>query len=362
MKTYKLSLAVNAENEVAAMKIIDKHGLKVSDKLSLRSIDKRAGLIILEPEVEKEVLTDSFYESLLKDNNIVTISDELSVERSSEIIKIAQNVENQLKKLLMYVLPDIAEVLDVMLGVPFEKRTKIEWSKEIQRLTLGGTIKNLEVDISHLTRQKLTSNDNLLTLISSSKDFEDFKESVNKVVEPKTVWSYIEALLEKPVPLSHIKNKLDELCKLRNMAAHPQVITARDIARAKDCQAHLMRYIGATKSEFQASIQKRLSELSASVKPLIEFINKEYGQAFNSGFQDKFKPILDAVATSNASTKPAFDKINLQAIDWTNVLPQISGYDEIMKELTKKGTETLLEQYLQETDELKTELGDELHK
>ncbi len=361
MTVYRISFAINASNEMRAMQKIDRHGLNVSDTLPIKSIDEQAGLIILEPNVDSSLLTDSFYKSIRNDKDIVVIQDELSIKRSKEIIKSSHRVETQLKRLLMYVLPDIGDVIGEILGNPeqqLKKKTKIEWSKEIQALSFGDTISNIEADISVHLRKKLITGDGLLTLISTSSDFDALRQSVSDLIQPKTVWSCIEPILDRcPCELSLIRLQLFRLHRLRNMAAHPQTILDSEVLEARHCARHIMRYIGKTKRTYQQSMALTMKTLADSMKPIVEVLVKM--PEFATEFNKQFSPIIETMKTACTPNPTDLKSLThaLKGLDWASIIPKIDGYNDVKKELEEKGAKNLLAEYLDETESLKYDLG-----
>lgn len=358
MTSHRISLAVNAKNEVQAMKKIDGHGLNISDSLPLKDIDKQAGLVILEPMMEESLLTDEFYKSIRKDKDIVVIRDDLSIKRSRDILKSTHRVETQLKRLMMYVLPDLSKVIGDMLGQPNKDKSKIEWSQDIQDLSFGKVVSYLEIDVSALLRRQIGNGEGLLSLIQTSSSYDELRAGITNLLTPKTVWSSIEPLLVNSCELSFIKSQLGTMKKLRDKAAHPQTILKSEVSDVKNAERHVMRYIGEIKSSFRQDLQQSMKTLVDSIKPIIESLSANIPN-FQQEIIKAYTPMIDAFKTvivPQSIIDASAIASAIPKIDWPSVMPKMDGYAEMMKSLELKDSKNLFDEYLNQIPSIEKEL------
>ena len=304
-KQYKLEFAVEAKTELKALNRLKELGVPNSLDAKLSDLDMQAGLIIVTIKADKELLTDEMYRHVSKAKDVSILSDGLSAVRSYQIIKKSLEVENQIKKLLIYVLPEIENVIDSIIK-KYQKRSSkekcvktIDWCKKIHDFSFGELRKVLALDVSYLMRQQVSNESTLPLLIASANSFDDLKDKVQKMSEVKLVWDVVNSILEKPVEYSRISKALKNINEARNDAAHLSTITLKELERAqKDCK-YVMRYIKEVKSDYRYGMIKDLNALASCAKGIVDSFRKNYYDQFvefSKALSEALKPTVDMVS------------------------------------------------------------------
>ena len=107
---YRLEIAVRADTELLAINKLKDLGLSRVDQIKASDIDQQAELYILKVEADINELVNKFYATVQSDSNIYILSDESSIERSHTILKESSIVELQIRKLLLYILPETKKI------------------------------------------------------------------------------------------------------------------------------------------------------------------------------------------------------------------------------------------------------------
>lgn len=377
-KLYSLEFAVKSATEFRAMERLKTLGITRADEAKLSDLDRQADLFIIKAYAEEAELTDGVYESLLAAKDIFILSDELSAKRAQKIISLTNDVEQQLKKLLICVLPETEKVFNDIVnahqkhGSGFKPTNRIEWCKKINDFSFGELPKVLEEDVSELAKKQLLSSEGLLSLIAAAEDFDELKKEIAELSRPKTVWNSINTILEKPGEYSHVAGSLNNLCKARNDSAHLSTITAKRLAEVEKDQRHIMLYIGKTKSSYRESLQTNMKSLAEAMKPILESalrIDSSIFIRYQKMMSDVYKPLTDTISKLNLNiVSPDFMKIIKQnpeyqsqfvkslAVVYKNI-KAMDGYKEGMRQLVDTGfSETILAS-LKEATELKLDIG-----
>ncbi len=300
---YRLEIAVRADTELLAINKLKDLGLSRVDQIKASDIDRQAELYILKVEADIDELVDKFYATVQSDSNTYILSDKSSIERSHTILKESSIVELQIRKLLLYILPETKKIFfDIINNIQKFKTSKnapttdIEWCSMISRFTFGELIEVLETDISEFARTNALSDRGLAELITSSNDFDDFKSKINEVSTPKPIWSLVNEIIEKPVEYRHVSQKIRELCELRNLASHMQIVTPQDIESAIKCRKHIMRHIGKTKSNYQTELQSNLRHIAKTMADSLNIAYKINPCVFDSYIKQIQNPLAEIVS------------------------------------------------------------------
>lgn len=300
-KDYGIEFAVESSSELSAINYLEEIGFSRARDAKLSDFDNQAELFIIRVLTSSQELTDKVYRNLQNSSNVHILSDELSNERADQVISLANEVELQLKRLLIYALPEIEKVMSAIIerikgGRPVESpTTRIGWAKEVHSLTLGQTIRVLEIDIAEPAQESLSTGYGLLSLIISSKNYDELKDKLDKILESKTVWSIINSMLKNPVEYNKISGALNKLCKARNDAAHLNTITSKRLEESQRHHAHIMKYIYEINSHYRESLQKNIKILTSSMDSILESIstiNPEVFKQINESMSEAFKPLF----------------------------------------------------------------------
>lgn len=306
---YELELAIDATSKSKAVaKLLRIFGDEAASGINRNNISKHGDLFFIQCYLTDEQLSDENYKKLKKNNKITVLSDSLAIKRAQKLLKYCLPVEVQLKKLLTYVYPNILEVFDGKT----DKKSRIQLCKQINAWYLRELLDCLEFDIFSKRREELFIKDGYLltTILETSTSFSDFKNTILPQIRPTTVWDQVCVVLKKPVDYINIKDKLQELRKLRNKAAHPNIILNSDITIAKKYSEEVMDHIQNVKNDYG-------KELSKSIKTLEDLATQYYSTLNNllkpsSNLSDMKKYIENANLTSSI---PAAQNIDWLAID-----------------------------------------------
>lgn len=309
-KQYSIEFAVEAKTELKAMDLLKRLGVPDPHSAKLNDLDRQAGLFIIRIRAEEKLLTDDMYKNISKSKKAVILSDELSEKRSKIILQKTLLIENQLKRLLMFVLPETEMVMGQIIKKYQKHKTKrkprnrIEWCREIQNFSFGELIAVLNVDVSQVYRNSLPECDWLLQLITSSGDFDDLKSKAQEVMEPKTIWELINSLLENPVEYTSVKDPLSRLCGARNDAAHIKSISLDQLKNVRKDEKYINQYISSIKSDYSHSLTKTMESVAKSVASLLEMASKIYPDAianFTKTMRSTFSPMTNGLVSLGLS-------------------------------------------------------------
>ena len=379
-KQYSIEFAVESSSEVKAMDRLKSLGITNADEAKLSDLDRQAGLFIIKVSVSEADLTDAIYSNILSAEDVFILSDELSAARAQQIIELTAPVEQQLKKLLICVLPETEKVLSHIIQAHQKHQSstqpvgRIEWSKKISDFSFGELPKVLEEDISGLAKTQLLSSEGLLSLIASAKDFNALQEELVRLSQPKTVWNSICTVLEKPIEYEHIASQLADLSKARNEAAHLNTITFKRLNKVKKSQKHIMSCINHIKSSYRDDLRASMDTLAKSMKSILDSAVKIDPSIF-TGYQqmisETFKPFTESVSKLQLDIKsPAFANIIKQNIAFQSQITQgladsiknmvkydPSGYQEVMRDLSSMGISEAMASYVKEASDMKLDIG-----
>ncbi len=378
VKNYSLEFAVQAHTELQAMKRLKSLGLSKAEDAKLADLDYQADLFVIRVESTDEELTDDVYKKILGAKDVYILSDELAEYRSRQTFKIVSPIERQLKKLLICVLPETEKVLDDIINThqkhktSLKPATRIEWCQKINNFSLGEIIRVLEVDISEIATKNLLTSKGILGMIATSQDFDTLKNDITELMTPKTVWTSISALLEKPADFSYIAKEINALLAVRNDAAHLQTITQQQLDDAKKNKKHVMGYIGKTKSDYQVQLKANMDSISKSMKSIIDSavrIDPSLAESIRQTLETTYKPLLASIANiqkeiatpltadiikNNAKFTTELSKGMVATIEQMKPFP---GYKEIMSQFNQSGVQEAIRSMSKEASQLKAELS-----
>lgn len=355
-------------------------GITNAREAKLSDLDQQADLYIIKVSVGEAELTDETYKKLLEAKDVFMLSDELSEKRAQEIIKLTAPVEQQLKKLLICVLPETEIVLGRIVEThqkhrsTFQPTSRIEWCQKISDFSFGELPKVLEEDIAELAKDQLLSSEGLLSMIVTAKDFDGLKKELTELSRPKIIWDSICTILEEPVEYSHVSGALIDLCNARNEAAHLNTITIKRLEEVKKNQKHVMSYIGKTKSSYRDDLQANMKSLARSMNSILEStvkINPSIFKSYQKVMTETFKPLTDKVAKLQLDvTSPAITEIIRQNTTYQNQISKglaesisnmikidPSGYNETMRQLSTRGVSEMMSAYIKEANSMKFDVS-----
>lgn len=378
-KSYFLEFAVEAATELKAMRHLKSLGITNAEDAKLSDLDKQADLFIIKVPVAEDDLTDETYQKIIAAEDVFILSDGLSANRAQEIIKLTAPVEQQLKKLLICVLPETEKVLGDIIETHqkhksnFQPTSHIEWCQKISDFSFGELPKVLEEDIAELAKKQLLSSEGLLSLIVSAQDFDALKAELGELSKTKTVWNSVCTILEKPVEYGHISGALIDLCNARNEAAHLNTITSKRMQEIKKSQKHVVSYISDTKSSYRDDLRMNMDILAKSMKSILDSAVKIDPSIF-TGYQkmisETFKPFVDTTAKLQLDiASPAFADIVRQNTTYQSQLSKsltdsinnmikldLSGYQETMRRFTSTGISETMSEYIKVANRMKLDV------
>lgn len=356
--SYSLEFAVKSTTELKAMDRLKALGISRADEAKLSDLDRQAGLFIIRVDIEEAELSDDVYKRLLGANDVFILSDELSAKRAKRIISLTTTIEQQLKKLLICVLPETEKVFNDIVNTHQKHKSelkptnRIDWCKIINNFSLGELPRVLEEDISKFAKKQLLSSEGLLSLIISAEDFDALKKEITELSKPKIIWNSINSILEKPVEYSHISGSLKNLCLARNDAAHLKTITAKQLAKVEKDQKYVLSYIGETKSSYRESLQTNMRGLSESMKLFLDHavkIDPLVVDEYQKRMSDIFKPVADTVSRFHVDiTSPEFANAVKKNANYQSQLAK--SFSDVIKNIKKTDEYKEIEQQFSETD------------
>lgn len=376
---YLLEFAVEADTEFQAMNRLKSLGITNADEAKLSDLDRQAGLYIIKISVNEADLTDETYGRILAANDIFILSDELSAKRAQEIIELTAPVEQQLKKLLICVLPETQKILSDIIETHQKHKSntkptgRIEWCKKISDFSFGELPKVIEEDIAELAKKQLLSSEGLLSLIISAEDFNTLKKELVELSKTKTVWNSICTILEKQVEYEHIAGQLTDLCNARNEAAHLNTITTKRLKEVTKSQKHVMSFISQTKSSYRDELRVNMDILAKSMKSIIDSavkIDPSIFVGYQQMISETFKPLTDTVSRLQLNiASPAIaniikqntayqSQITKSLTDSINNMPNLdlNVYRETMRQFNSAGISETISTYIKESSEIKIDI------
>lgn len=352
---YELEFAVDERSDLKAIETLSKIiGDKINNEVSISKISKYGDLYFIKHQFSKEELTDEVYNKLEKNSRIFIVSDQLSLKRSHELAKICMPVEVFLKRLLIYVYPNILEILEGRQ----DKKQKIKVCNQISRLYLKYVIKSLEIDMTANVRLELLSNngEQIADALYHASDFNDFKNKLMEYIRPNTVWEQINSILEKPIEYVEIRDGLHTLLYLRDKSAHPQTIFEKDLVAAKRCSDSVIRKVGTVKSDYNKSLRESIRKLSETLNKITKTITDDIAASVNEVVKSSvpdFSKIIDATIS------PLQTNINtpLPVYDWSKISQAIRASNPEMDEILERFTQNPIPDVINEMHDELTSLS-----
>lgn len=332
---YQLEFAIDSENEFKALNILAEiFGEKIKREIKFYGVAKRSGLVFISHRFAENELTDENYGKLLDHKDtLLIINDELSAKRAGELIQICIPVETLLKRLLIYVWSEIYAVL----GMDKDEKVKIEICRQTYSLYLGKLVPLLEADLTTKNREQLFSDGgkNIINILEESKDFDDLKSKLMVFTKPHTVWEQISVMLRKPVPYSEFSKQLKRLKILRDKAAHPQVILAKDINDARDYSKHILSKIGEVRNDYYDDLAKSISKLTSTMtETMAKFTEINMTKIIAETTAALSETLSRTIAEATRIPPARFDFSRfVSGIDWNTVSSEMKANDPEMKQI-----------------------------
>jgi len=363
---YELELAIDAKNEVSAVKILSKFfGDRIMREVSFSEIGKYGDLFFIKHKFTEEELSDDIYKKILKDSRILIVSDALSLKRGSQIIKKCLTVEVFLKRLLTYVYPSILDALD---GKP-DKRKRVKICRQINSWYLKEILDRLEFDMTAKVREQLLVDNGAIiaNALNDASDFIDFKKRMNDYVKPNTVWDQVNTILEKPIDYSEIKAQLHELSRLRNDAAHANTILKEDVLIATKYSKSVIKKIGAVKNDYNKALLESMSKMTETFSKFTKNITSELFKELNTDIGKMMSDAMNvAVSSIHQSLPQIYQPPNLaeilKRVDWVSLDSKLRNEDSEMKEILERFDDHPVGEVLDDMNDEITELSQEIEE
>lgn len=322
----KLEIVVVAKDWNEVITIMAAVGINDKNNTGYRDID---GLYIVSVENHEE-LSDEDYEKIKADPRVAIISDSSSRKRTAEVLDKVYEVETQLRKLLLHAY-DLTEVFfDVFsknssYTKDYTKERSITRAQSLDpitsRLMLGEMIAILGQDVSW--DGKSINTKELNDLLSSSHDFEDFKQNFNKKVQPLTVWDIIAANVLHSKKVWHdVSGDLSKLKDFRNQSAHFQVVTEKK------------------KDELIEKVNTLLPKITPSRKPSkaeqqnITYFANTLSKVFSKQFKDQTEYNKKLLALLQPDISSSLKIVNASSEELAKSIKNLSpAYMEYLKDM-----------------------------
>ena len=335
---YELELAINAKSEFDAIdKLAKFFGDEIKNEIELNDFSKYSNLFFVKHSFSEAQLSDKCYKKLLKNNEVLIISDELSTKRSVEILKVCLPVEVQLKKLLIYVYPSILTALDG----ETDKKSWTKLCKQISSWTLGDLLERIEIDLSYSKRRQFFIEDGqkLAKLLEESDTFDSFRKNIKPYILKNTVWNQVCVVLQEPIEYESIKGYFQELRNLRNKAAHPQLILNADVDAAKRYALFISEHIIKVKNNYKDELTKSLSILTETMNNITKTLEPYVKEQLRNSLSGIAPNITESIRNA---TKPIVENTDWPRID-TAMRESDSEYKEISDRFRKQNMKDVIE-------------------
>lgn len=335
---YELELAINAKSEFDAIdKLAKFFGDEIKNEIELNDFSKYSNLFFVKHSFSEAQLSDKCYKKLLKNNEVLIISDELSTKRSVEILKVCLPVEVQLKRLLIYVYPSILTALDG----ETDKKSWTKLCKQISSWTLGDLLERIEIDLSYSKRRQFFIEDGqkLAKLLEESDTFDSFRKNIKPYILKNTVWNQVCVVLQEPIEYESIKGYFQELRNLRNKAAHPQLILNADVDAAKRDALFISEHIIKVKNNYKDELIKSLSTLTETMNNITKALEPYAKEQLRNSLSGIAPNITESIRNA---TKPIVENIDWLRID-TAMRESDSEYKEISDRFRKQNMKDVIE-------------------
>ena len=335
---YELELAINAKSEFDAIdKLAKFFGDEIKNEIELNDFSKYSNLFFVKHSFSEAQLSDKCYKKLLKNNEVLIISDELSTKRSVEILKVCLPVEVQLKKLLIYVYPSILTALDG----ETDKKSWTKLCKQISSWTLGDLLERIEIDLSYSKRRQFFIEDGqkLAKLLEESDTFDSFRKNIKPYILKNTVWNQVCVVLQEPIEYESIKGYFQELRNLRNKAAHPQLILNADVDAAKRYALFISEHIIKVKNNYKDELTKSLSILTETMNNITKTLEPYVKEQLRNSLSGIVPNITESIRNA---AKPIVENIDWLRID-TAMRESDSEYKEISDRFRKQNMKDVIE-------------------
>ncbi|HEU5004736.1 MAG TPA: hypothetical protein VFT49_01475 [Candidatus Saccharimonadales bacterium] len=256
---------------------------------------KMAGHYIVGLDLSDRDLSDGFYGKIHASSTITLLSDKASDERAQKILDLARPIELKLRELIIYAHELVDAYFDIIQPKsPVAKRfmgSKQLVGKEVldsavSFLDLGEIIKVLGSDGNEVDTTRPT--DDIVKLLEATSNFEQFKEKLIKKFKRLTVWDVIaKTVLQQPISWLSIKDDLNELKNIRNVAAHFRIATPDNLKRATELSGSLLPQLSRKPDPDRKAIEEMAQTFSVWAK--------EYEL-----FKEVNKAALDAIKVNNS--------------------------------------------------------------
>jgi hypothetical protein len=295
--TFELLIKADSKNNAEAVLHTD---LKLKDDkigFSFKKLnDYQLATLIVR---NNEYIDDTFYDAIKKSKKIAIIKDGFRHIQQKEVGDKVYEVENELRKILLYTSDFIEAYYNLFQKA---KGTKSHVANKslvyqddidpiVSRLELGEMINILGVDLNS-TSEQLTRSE-LREIFETNNDFESCKKEIIEKYKVRTVWQAIsDNLLEnKGQKWCDIKKKLDEFRKLRNKIAHYRVLTPKDKKRIIELGDDILESIK-IKLKVGVSDIRNLEESFASLRDAMSGMLSQYNFDYLKGMNSVISGIM----------------------------------------------------------------------
>lgn len=205
-----------------------------------------SGLFVVRISLDKDQLTQEFYEKMRNSSKLAIVDDSYSETFRETVLKEVAAVEVHLRKLLLLVndvINDYYDYFSKTLAKDIAKKSEVVTSGDINAITSYLTLEEilaiLGSDISTWNNKALTAND-LLQLLEHA-DIQTIKKDLKKKIKTGIVWDSISKhILDGNTSWGDIKEDLYRLKEIRNKAAHFRVLTIADVKTAKSLSRSIL--------------------------------------------------------------------------------------------------------------------------
>jgi hypothetical protein len=371
-ETFVSELLIKADSRAKAEAILDtalkSKDWKVSQKF--KKLNDYQLVTLTFTANNEQYMNDAFYDVIKNSTKIGIVKDGFRRIQQKEVSDKIYEVENELRKILLYASDFISTYYDLLQKIKNDKKRPNDKSlihggyidSMISSSELGEIINIFDIDLNH-SNEKLTRSE-LRKIFENNIDFKSCKKEITEKYKIKTVWQSISHNLLKnnDQKWCDIKNKLDEFRKLRNKIAHYRTLMPKEKKRVIELGDEILENIKIKPKVSQSDIrsfEESLSTLRNTMSNVLSQYNIDYagnvGKAFqNAMSQYNFGNMNEAISKlTNGLTSPVTEQMrnaffsitssmarlqNLGILDLPDSYDGYDGSDESNKE-NEKGEE-----------------------
>jgi len=319
-KSYKFEFLVKAENWEEVVQIF-KDQLGIDKNKQDSSVRDMNGLFLVQVKLAENQINKDFY-SAVRSSDVLAITDSpLCAKERYEILEETYRVETKLRKLLIHISDVAEEYYDFFLKSPytktFAKKNSLIPSDDLDpvtsHLTFGDMLNILSINLSWKSRT-LTTED-LLHLLNDQLEIRDVRNKLKTKMKDNLVWDIVcKYVLKRQVPWGEIREDFQRLKRLRDKAAHFQIVTEKDTIEARVLTKRIMNKLD--QKDISLSDFMKLREATYPLADLLSSFNQASGvvNSFQKSMSEPSRSLRDMLAASIADYQEALNTVGLKTL------------------------------------------------